>query len=1102
MMVVFVSRSKGKAMQTVRKILDSFALRIGTDVWRTVITAEGLRTVHTLLRRHATKSTAVSCHWIRSRSRSDLVWIVGNRSAFNADGVVPVHTTSKNIAHREWENDWQYLGVIKAAAALSALLHDWGKASDVFQHKLKAAGKDRYGADPLRHEWVSCKLLEAVIQYTEAWEDDRIWLSALIDGSIVPEKLIDLAVKNTEAIGRLPPVASLLTWIILSHHRLPVTKEGENEQEAPSFQSMLKQIHASWGYSRPAEKNLPKSCFSFKKGILWDTAAVWRKCLKKWAAKMLKEERTLRSLMEENSPAVRSIAMYARFCLMLSDHYISSLSSDEMASKGPKKKHQWSSVDLWANTAGGKQLKQRLEEHVVSVMEQALQIAHELPAFAEKMEAAEDIGFLKRKSPPSFQWQDKAVDAMKQFRKQQDSSMAYFVVNMASTGCGKTIANAKIVNSLSERGNSLRYVLALGLRTLTLQTGDEYRNRIGLDESELAVIIGSSAVRRLHETEGKMQLEDSSSFGKSESLLHEDIIYDDTFSADQTAFLNIFFSKQSEKYKAFLYKPVLVATIDYLMAATETIRGGRYMLPLLRLMSSDLVIDEIDDFSKKDLIAISRLVHLAGMLGRNVVISSATIPPDLAQGMFRAYTKGLSCYNECFAEPKRCGVMLCDEFKTKVAQIPIHDVQAYARMHAAFAEKRVTYLEKQRVKRKGIIVDIPEDDENHTKAYFNAMAQAAVSLHDAHHIIDAETGKKVSFGIIRLANISPCVACSLHLMSQNCSWPENYAVRVMTYHSRQILLMRHEQEAYLDAVLKRKYSDDEPVHIEDPVLRHHLDNVKEDNVLFIVVATPVEEIGRDHDFDWAVVEPSSYRSIIQLAGRVLRHRRRYADIADPNIAVMAYNLRGWRGEEHAFIRPGYEIGNHHLISHNMHDLIDETAFSQRIDAAQRIQKPETLYPERRLADLEHCIMEEFNDTDPGPQGITGWLDHYWWMTGMPQQYNPFRSTIPNRQLVGKYEDGCLIFYEWINDNLIPREGLNKIEQCDIVDLSDDRVWLQRDYGTALQRRAAIVPDRDEYEEGELMKKLSEEYGEITIPDGNTSKKWCYADQFGLFQQYE
>lgn len=53
--------------------------------------------VKKLLRRTATKNTAVSCHWIRSRRRSDLLWIVGNRNKFNIEGIVPVNTTQKEL---------------------------------------------------------------------------------------------------------------------------------------------------------------------------------------------------------------------------------------------------------------------------------------------------------------------------------------------------------------------------------------------------------------------------------------------------------------------------------------------------------------------------------------------------------------------------------------------------------------------------------------------------------------------------------------------------------------------------------------------------------------------------------------------------------------------------------------------------------------------------------------------------------------------------------------------------------------------------------------------------------------------------------------------
>ncbi|MGM3371966.1 hypothetical protein, partial [Escherichia coli] len=71
--------------------------------------------------------------------------------------------------------------------------------------------------------------------------------------------------------------------------------------------------------------------------------------------------------------------------------------------------------------------------------------------------------------------------------------------------------------------------------------------------------------------------------------------------------------------------------------------------------------------------------------------------------------------------------------------------------------------------------------------------------------------------------------------------------------------------------------------------------------------TPVEEVGRDHDFDWAIIEPSSSRSIIQLAGRVLRHRKLEQDSQQPNIALMQYNLKGLRGAKVAFEKPGFEV---------------------------------------------------------------------------------------------------------------------------------------------------------------------------------------------------
>ncbi len=97
MMVTFVSQCQKKALNRTRRVLDAFANRIGDNTWQTIITEDGLIAVKTLLRKTATKNTAVSCHWIRSRSRSELVWVVGNRDQFNPEGIVPVNFTFKEL---------------------------------------------------------------------------------------------------------------------------------------------------------------------------------------------------------------------------------------------------------------------------------------------------------------------------------------------------------------------------------------------------------------------------------------------------------------------------------------------------------------------------------------------------------------------------------------------------------------------------------------------------------------------------------------------------------------------------------------------------------------------------------------------------------------------------------------------------------------------------------------------------------------------------------------------------------------------------------------------------------------------------------------------
>lgn len=1118
MIVTFVSQCEKKALGRTRRVLDSFANRIGDNTWQTVITEDGLIAVKKLLRKTVTKSTAVSCHWIRSRRRSDLMWIVGNRNRFNSEGIVPVNSTQKNLSQNKWENDWYYLPLIKALVAISALLHDWGKASLLFQEKLLERTKK---GDPLRHEWVSCLLLNALVQHAGEASNDEAWLNLLVQQNWDEQALIFTLNKNldqTKALDALPPIAQLVAWLIVSHHRLPNLKDEKvrNDYKGVSKKSLgrlLKSITADWGYQNNFDhadyQHRLMGCFEFKQGLLKQSPE-WNKQVKKWASRLIQEQSNAFKTLEDGS--WRVVLHHSRLCLMLGDHYYSSCDADQA----------WkTNLKLIANTdPKTKKAKQFLDEHLVNVSRQGLLVAQSLSRLSEDMESAYDIKKLKTKSPIGFEWQDLAASEIKKYNLKNESvkKTGCFVVNMASTGKGKTIANAKIMQALSEQGDSLRYILALGLRTLTLQTGDAYRNDIGLSNDELAVLIGSKAVQELHQkskinkTEEDLSCEEIGS-ESLEELLENELDYDAMPQAD---FLSVLFPpNKAEKNKAFLYKPVLTCTIDHIMSATETQRGGKYILPCLRLLSSDLVIDEVDDFNGQDLIAIARLVHLAGMLGRKVMISSATIPPALAEGFFNAYQHGWKLHCD-FKQQKNKDVraIWVDEFKTQIQSIEIvshiEAIDRFRVLHKAFVKKRIDQLLKQTIKHKAYIVEcenLKSDiksltllEETQQNQYFDLIRQQAESLHNQHHSIDEITGKNVSFGVVRVANVSPCVAITQYLL--NAEWSEHVEVRIMAYHSRQILLLRSEQEHHLDAVLVRKEKPGQnAAAFLNTTIREHLDHITEQNVIFILVATPVEEVGRDHDFDWAIIEPSSYRSIIQLSGRVLRHRKLEHDIEHPNIALMQYNLKGLKNADVAFERPGFEVNNafFKLETKNLALLIDHEDLLTTINAIPRIQASEPLEPTLRLADLEHSVTQYFLTAykATGPDRLQGWLVETWFLTALPQSINKFRRSSQNIQLYVISKNNDFYFAER-NDfgEYINRSGIYNIEHFELNNLENKRLWLNRNYGDILCRMAIEI-NNDIGDIEVFVEYLSKCYGEIMLPEYDRDKALRYSHQFGL-----
>src|SRR5699024_9613890 len=230
----------------------------------------------------------------------------------------------------------------------------------------------------------------------------------------------------------------------------------------------------------------------------------------------------------------------------------------------------------------------------------------------------------------------------------------------------------------------------------------------------------------------------------------------------------------------------------------------------------------------------------------------------------------------------------------------------------------------------------PQKREHLPRQFAAELLQYALALHENHHESDPKTGHRVRFGLIRMANIGPLFDVARALYTQDAA--KDVRIHLCVYHSQFPLLLRSAIEKRLDAALDRR----QPEAVYDLAdIRRHLDASPEPDQLFIVLGSPVTEVGRDHDYDWAVVEPSSMRSIIQLAGRVRRHRDRtisdYLNIALLGAPFRAMKSRDFALDKPVFHYPGFETKEALLHAHKTAEVISPEAL-QSIDSIPRIMR--------------------------------------------------------------------------------------------------------------------------------------------------------------------
>ena len=963
MNILLVSQCTKRALIETRRIIDQFAERCGERTWQSPMTEAGLQTLYKLLRKTARKNTAVACYWTHGKNLTDLLWIVGDRSQFNQQGRVPTNRSKRNILRNDSEYGWQSATSIQLISTIAALLHDLGKATVGFQYKLRASeieGK-RLPADPYRHEWISLQLFLLMIQDcpTNQAVLERLANFAQFQQQ-QPTWYQDLTRTEKGDLSQLAPLAQWIAWLIVSHHRMPflvgslngdISKAQQRELyisglKSTSFNKTLTAVD-KWVKNSRSQHSSPDDFWLLKSSVT--LSQIWLKKLHCYATKALNHL----PLMQLTTIDTFLLHM-SRLSLMVADHNYSSLSLSNTEAELDKQ-------ILIANTNYLKQAKQRLDDHLLGVANFSARFARLLPKITTELPAInQHKPFTQRTTVKRFQWQNHAFDLAKSYQQLSDDN-GFFGVNMASTGCGKTLANGRIMYALANPKRGVRFTIALGLRVLTLQTGKALRERLHLSDEHLAILVGGQATQTLFELNNESAQPDKDQIDHGseslEPLVDEFVDVAASGIADQELGTII----ENSKARQLLYAPIVTCTVDHIIQASECVRGGKYIALTLRLLTADLILDEPDDFDQQDLPALARLVHLAGLFGSKVLLSSATLTPDLITGLFDAYQAGRKIWNQ--HNQKTTNNVVCgwfDEYQQSIELIA--DTDNFKHQHQQFVEARIQQLKQGLVRRKGHIVNLldyhtakPENDKLNYTILAKQLLEEAYQLHQQHGQSDPKSHHKISVGLMRFAHTEDMIALTKQIYEQQ-NLPADTEFHIVVYHARQLLLLRSQLEEKLDRILNR--SDPDQL-FNQPEIRTAIKDSDSNNHIFIVIGTPVTEVGRDHDYDWAIVEPSSMRSIIQLVGRVWRHRPN--KIAQhTNVAILGSNIESIKqGSNYGvgkacFTKPGFEQKPAFLLStHQSSQLITAEQLDNINAIARIISSPQAILT---LAELEHKVM--------------------------------------------------------------------------------------------------------------------------------------------------